>query len=105
MVNNYKEILSESSINLTLTINKSIQHIPSLITPEKKKALMTPTMLEEVDQVIKEMPLGKAPGLDGFIKYFFHYCWSMIKEEVWKLLDNPRLQGKFSQLLMLLLSP
>jgi hypothetical protein len=81
-------------LNRTLTINRVIQHIPALITSEKNQALMRPITLEEVDQVIKEMPLGKAPRPDGFTTDFFHYCWSMIREEVWKLVEESRTSGQ-----------
>jgi len=33
---------------------------------------MTPIMQEEVDQDIQELPIGKAPGPDGFTTNFFH---------------------------------
>jgi hypothetical protein len=55
---------------------------------------MRPITQEEVDQAVKEMPLGKAPGPDGFTTKFFHYCWSMIKEEVWQLIEESRSSGQ-----------
>jgi hypothetical protein len=75
-------------------ICKVTQHIPALITPEQNNALMRPISQEEVDQAIKEMPPGKAPGLDGFTTNFFHHCWSMIREEVWKLVEESRTSGQ-----------
>ena len=51
---------------------------------------MSPISQDEVDQATKEMTLGKYPGLDGFRTYFFHHCWSLVKEEVWKLLEDSR---------------
>jgi hypothetical protein len=59
LVNYYKNILSETDIDKTLTINHITQHIPALITPEQNQALMRPISKEEVDHEIKEMPLGK----------------------------------------------
>jgi hypothetical protein len=47
-----------------------------------------------VDQAVKEMPLGKAPGPDGFTTDFFHLCWPMIREEVWKLVEESITSGK-----------
>jgi hypothetical protein len=49
---------------------------------------MRPITQEEVDQEVKEMPPRKAPGQDGFTTDFFHHCWSMIREEVWKLVEE-----------------
>jgi hypothetical protein len=95
--------------NLQLTehqaINRVTQHIPALITPEQNQALMRPIMQEEVDQEVKEMPLGKSPGPDGFTTDFFHHCWSMIREEVWKLVEESQLQVRCSQPSMPLFSP
>jgi hypothetical protein len=55
---------------------------------------MRPITLEEVDPTIKEIPLGKAPGLNGFITKFFQFCWLMIIEEVWKLVEEFKTSGK-----------
>jgi hypothetical protein len=64
------------------TILKITRHIPSLVAQEQNEALTRPITKEEVNQAVKEMPLGKALGLDGFMTYFFHYCWPMTREEV-----------------------
>jgi hypothetical protein len=55
---------------------------------------MRPIMQDEVDQAIKEMPSGKAPGPDGFTMDFFHYCWSMVREEVCALVEESRTSKK-----------
>jgi hypothetical protein len=47
-----------------------------------------------VDLVVKEMPPGKAPGLDGFTTDFFHHCWDLIKEEVWLAIRESRTSGQ-----------
>jgi hypothetical protein len=45
------------------------------------------------------MPLGKAPGPDEFTTNLFHLCWSMIREEVWKLVEEYRTSGQVPLLL------
>jgi hypothetical protein len=90
LVTYYKELLSEPPFDRTPAICRITQHIPTLITPEKNKSLMRPISQEEVDQAIKEIPPGKAPGPDGFTTDFFHYCWSMVREEVCELVEESR---------------
>ena len=75
-------------------ICKITRNIPSLITQEHNKALARPITQEEVDQVVKEIPPGKAPGPYGFMMDFFHYCWPMIREEVWQVVEESRTSGQ-----------
>jgi len=42
---------------------------------------------EEVWDTIKDMPLDKAPGPDGFTGRFYKSCWSIIKGDVLMALD------------------
>jgi hypothetical protein len=49
---------------------------------------MTPIMQEKVDQVVQELPIGKALCLDGFTIDFFHSYWPMLREEVWQLVEE-----------------
>jgi hypothetical protein len=44
--------------------------------------------MKEVYQAMKEMLVGKSPWNDGFTTYFFHHCWSMVREEVWQLVEE-----------------
>jgi hypothetical protein len=36
----------------------------------------------EIWEVIKELPLDKAPGLDGFTGRFYWSCWSIIRGDI-----------------------
>jgi ABC-type sugar transport system permease subunit len=91
LINFYKNLLSEPIQDRSTTISKITQHIPALITEEQNTALIHPITIEEVDQDMKEMPPGKAPGPNGFTTDFFHHCWPMIREEVWKIVEDSRL--------------
>jgi hypothetical protein len=69
MVSYYKYLLSETIMDRTQDIRKITQHIPSLITTEQNEALMRLITQEEVDQVVKEIPLGKVVGVRKRYKY------------------------------------
>ena len=36
------------------------------------------------------MAEGKSPGPDGFTSNFFHHLWDLIKEEVWRIVEDLR---------------
>jgi hypothetical protein len=94
LINYYKDLLTEPIDDRMPTIHKITRNIPSLVTQEHNEALTRPITQEEVDQAVKEMPPGKAPGPDGFTTDFFHYCWPMIREEVWQVVEESRTSGQ-----------
>jgi hypothetical protein len=49
--------------------------------------LEEPFSLEEAWATIKDMPLDKAPGPDGFTGRFYRSCWDIIKEDVLSALN------------------
>jgi hypothetical protein len=55
---------------------------------------MRPITQEEVDQSLKATALGKAPGPDDFTSDFFHYCWIIIRKDVWEIIEDSRISGK-----------
>jgi len=83
LTNYYKYFLTNPNDDRMPSICKITRTIPSLITQEHNQSLARPITQEEVDQAVKETPLGKSPYLDGFTMNFFHNCWPMIREEVW----------------------
>lgn len=44
-------------------------------------ALTKPFTTEEIDDVVKHMPIDKAPGPDGFNGLFFKKCWPIIRKD------------------------
>ena len=46
--------------------------------------------MQEVEEVVNQMALGKAPGLDGFTSNFFHHFWDLVKGEVLKIIEESR---------------
>ena len=50
--------------------------------------LVQPFTTEEIDMVIKHIPVDKAPGPDGFNGMFLKKCWNIIKEDIYKLYED-----------------
>jgi len=78
LLNYYQDLFTEPQRDRMEAIRKVTRHIPALVTPEQNAALTRPITQEEVDQAVKAMPAGKAPGPDGFTVDCFHYCWDLI---------------------------
>jgi PII-like signaling protein len=47
--------------------------------------LTKPFEEKEMDEVIKNMPVDRAPGPDGFNGLFLKTCWPIIKQDFYKL--------------------
>jgi hypothetical protein len=53
----------------------------SLIQPTDLSHLDAPFSLAEIDKIVKELPVDKTPGPDGFNGFYIKKCWSLIKED------------------------
>jgi hypothetical protein len=95
----YKNLLTEPPIDRTRAIDSILKHIPKEVTNEQNEVLMHPITQEEVDQALRDTPIGKAPGPDGFTSDFFHHCWDIIREEVWEIIEDSRKSGQVLQAL------
>jgi hypothetical protein len=47
--------------------------------------LSIPFTKEEIDAILKSMPIDKSPGPDGFNGQFLKSCWHIIKEDIYNL--------------------
>jgi exonuclease III len=94
LVEYFQDLLTEPITDRHEAINKITRHVPTLVTQEQNAALLRPFTIEEVDQALQDTPKCKAPGPDGFTSDFFHYCWPMIRTEVWEILEDSRITGK-----------
>jgi hypothetical protein len=56
-----------------LVQNQDLQAIQGLFTKQ------------DIDNVIKNMPVDKAPGPDGFNGVFLKKCWNIIREDIYQL--------------------
>jgi hypothetical protein len=99
MLSYYKNLLMEPPTDHLQAINSILKKILNEVTKEKNEALMIPITQEEVDQSLKDTPLGKSPRPDGFTSNFFHYCWGIIRKDVWEIIKDSRRSSKVLQAL------
>ena len=95
----YKNLLSEPPVDHSQAIDTILRNIPKEVTKEKKEALMRPITQEEVDQALRDTPIGKALGLDRFTLDFSHHCWSIIRTNVWEIIEDSGRSGQVLQAL------
>jgi hypothetical protein len=72
------------------SIQRITQHIPKLVTEEQNINLNKPISKEEVDQVVQEMPNGKAPSPDSFTVEFFKACWEVVKHDIYGVVEDSK---------------
>ena len=63
-------------------IRKITQNFPKLLTEGKNEYLLCEITLEEVEQVVLDIPKGKSPSPDDFTNNLFHSCCSIIKQDI-----------------------
>ena len=78
----------ETESNRRVSIEQITKHIPRLVSEEQNESLLHPISQEEVNEAMQQTPAGKAPSLDGFTAYFFHYCWHFIKTDMWQIVEE-----------------
>jgi hypothetical protein len=60
--------------------------LPSVIQPTPGlEELSAPFTIEEIDAVVKHLPIDKAPRPDGFNGQFLKSCWHIMKEDIYQL--------------------
>jgi len=90
----YQDLLMETNASREETIQKVTRHIPRLVNSDQNRALLRPITQTEVDFAALNMPPGKAPGPNGFTTDFFHHCWDIVKEDVWRVVEESRTSGQ-----------
>jgi hypothetical protein len=90
LVNHFQGIAQEPNQDRSEAIQRIIQHIPKLVTEDQNVGLSKPIAKEEIDQVVQEMPNGKAPGPDGFTVEFFKACWEVVKHDIYGVVEDSR---------------
>jgi hypothetical protein len=60
-------------------------NMTELLQTQNLEHITEPFTKEQIDAVVANMPLDKAPGPDGFNGKFIKKCWGIIKEDIYKL--------------------
>jgi len=71
-------------------MKKIAHYIPKLVTREDNYNLNKPITEEEIEEVVKEMHNGKAPGSDGFNVEFFKAYWRIVKLDILEVVKDSR---------------
>eukprot|EP00253_Pinus_taeda_P019947 PITA_19947 len=90
VLNHFKQVHKEPSDDCSQAIQNITRKIPKLISDQHNQMLLKPVDLQEVESTVKQLKVGKAPGLDGFTSNFFHHFWDLIKNEVWQVVEESR---------------
>lgn len=64
---------------------KILYDLSTLLQQELLPDLDGPFTIEEIDAVLKDMPMDHAPGLDGFNGVFIKKCWLLIRDDFIRL--------------------
>jgi len=93
LVDHFSNVLKEEGTDRSNDIDQITRLIPRVVTREHNALLLKAISLQEVEEAVNQMQLGKAPGPDGFTSNFFHHFWELIKEEVWAAVEESRRKG------------
>ena len=64
------------------------QFIRPTVTAEHNAELMRPLTMEEVTETIKQLPTGKAPGVDSIPAEFYHELWEDIEVDIFNFVSE-----------------
>jgi len=65
-----------------------------LVSPEHNQILLRTISFEEVRAMVNSMETSKSLGPDGFMVEFFQNHWSIIREDVWRVVEESRIFSK-----------
>eukprot|EP00253_Pinus_taeda_P002372 PITA_02372 len=94
LIDHHKGILSEPQADRMRAIQEICLAIPHLVTEDQNKALMRVVTLEEIEETVKAMKKGTAPGPDGFTVDFYQAGWHFLGKEILELVEESRMNQK-----------
>ncbi len=73
--------------------NKLLGNVKTKLSKEAKDNLDKPMTEEEIIDAINKLPLGKSPGIDGFLVEFYKQYWHKIKHIFMKYIAEVKKEG------------
>ena len=65
-----------------------LQYVQQLVTEEHNRELLQPITMEEVTIAVKQLPSGKAPGVDTIPAEFYHETWGDIDRDILNFVEE-----------------
>lgn len=93
LVDHFSNLLTETSPDRDQEIAAIASCIPQKVSNAQNDLLDRPVDLAELEDAIKQMQRGTAPGPDGFtIDFFFHF-WDLLKLDILQIVETSRTKG------------
>ena len=73
LTQHFLEILREDGGDRSWDIEQVTRLVPRLVTGENNEMLNKPIGMQEVEEAVNQMALGRSLGPDGFTSNFFHF--------------------------------
>ena len=90
LTQHFPEILGEDGGDRSQDVDWITNIVPRVVTSENNEMLTKPIEMQEVEEAVNQMALGKAPGPDGFTTNFFHHFWNLVKEDMLAIVEESR---------------
>ena len=92
LTQHFFEILRDDGGDRSQDIEQITSLVPKLVTGENNEMLIKPIGMQEVEEAVNQMALGKSLGPDGFTSNFFHFFWDLVKEDVLEIVEEYRIK-------------
>eukprot|EP00253_Pinus_taeda_P013273 PITA_13273 len=89
-LNHFAQVHREPEGDKCPAIERITNNVPRLIMEENNELHLLSILSQEVDEAMSQLKEGKSPGPDAFTTTFFHTFWELIKQEVWKIVEESR---------------
>jgi len=93
LVDHFSDLLQETSQDRTRAIATIAACIPNKVSTAQNDLLNKPVDISELEEAIKQMQRGTAPGPDGFTVDFFVHFWDLFKQDILQIVETSRTSG------------